>query len=45
MYNITNPDEVEGGGKPRLEEVGPYIYRYALTRKFMITINIFFEAT
>ncbi|CAL8141657.1 unnamed protein product [Orchesella dallaii] len=33
MYNITNPDVVEAGGKPSLEEVGPYVYRET-RRKF-----------
>jgi CD36 family len=27
MWNITNLAEVRGGGKPVLEELGPYVYR------------------
>ncbi|ODM96304.1 Sensory neuron membrane protein 1 [Orchesella cincta] len=39
VFNITNPDEVEKGGKPSLQQVGPYYfkeYRY----KFDVSMNL-----
>ena len=27
MYNVTNLDGVRGGGKPHLQEIGPYVFR------------------
>lgn len=27
VFNITNPDEVEKGGKPTLQQLGPYYYK------------------
>lgn len=26
IYNVTNPDEVMTGGKPKLQELGPYYF-------------------
>nr|QZH55096.1 sensory neuron membrane protein 3 [Achelura yunnanensis] len=33
IFNITNSDEVMQGGKPRLQELGPYIYKAYKTRR------------
>lgn len=29
IFNITNPDEVHKGGKPKLQEIGPYHFQLA----------------
>jgi hypothetical protein len=38
LYNVTNPLEVLAGGKPNLEEIGPFVYE-EITSRF----NISFE--
>jgi len=38
IFNITNPKEVELGGKPNLTELGPYSYR-EIKYKFNITFD------
>ena len=30
IHNITNPDEVTAGGKPKLQEIGPYYFELVL---------------
>ena len=27
LWNVTNPDEIYGGAKPDVQEVGPFFYR------------------
>lgn len=27
VFNITNPKEIENGGVPHIEEIGPYVYK------------------
>lgn len=26
IFNVTNVDEIQKGGQPKLEEIGPYVY-------------------
>ncbi|CAL8072560.1 unnamed protein product [Orchesella dallaii] len=39
VFNITNPDEVERGGKPSLQQVGPYYYK-EYRYKFDVAMNL-----
>ena len=27
IFNIENPDDIRRGGKPRVKEMGPFVYR------------------
>ncbi|ODN04769.1 Lysosome membrane protein 2 [Orchesella cincta] len=38
FFNVTNPNEVVQGGKPILQEIGPYVYQQK-RRKFDIVFN------
>lgn len=28
FFSILNPDEVQNGANPKIQEIGPYIYEY-----------------
>ena len=38
LFNITNPDETLMGAKPKVKEIGPFVYRLNIT-KGEITFN------
>lgn len=38
LFNVSNPDEIQQGGKPMLREMGPYTYLVDF-EKFDITKN------
>lgn len=44
ILNITNPDEVTAGGKPILEEIGPYHFEYVLKQNENLNRNNHFFA-
>ncbi|XP_075230022.1 sensory neuron membrane protein 2-like isoform X2 [Lycorma delicatula] len=38
MFTVINPEEISKGGKPKLKEVGPYVYREVRKKK---NVNIY----
>lgn len=41
MFNWTNPHEFQASSdaKPNFEEMGPYVFRFVISTKFLTTIN------
>ena len=39
VFNIENPDAIRQGGKPRVKEMGPFVYREYREKKNLRTIE------